>query len=71
MNGMQPHLDAIDRLESEGDLIYREALQRVYSDEFKARARMYWKDVVETMEAALDALEDVSDVLEAIVLKHA
>jgi uncharacterized protein Yka (UPF0111/DUF47 family) len=31
----------------------------------------YWKDLVQTMEAALDALEEVADVVEGIVLKHA
>ena len=39
--------------------------------ELKASATLYWKDVVDTMEAALDALEDASDVIEGIVLKHA
>jgi len=71
MKGLGPHLDAIDRLESEGDVIYRDALRRLYSDDFKARATLYWKDVVETMERALDSMEDISDVVEAIVLKHA
>ena len=71
MDGLQPLLDAVDRLESEGDAIYRQALRRLYSDEFKARATLYWKDVVETMEHALDTMEDISDVVEAIALKHA
>ena len=71
MKGLQPHLDAIDRLETEGDAVYRQALRRLYSDEFKALATLYWKDVVEAMEDALDTIEDVSDVVEAIVLKHA
>jgi uncharacterized protein len=71
MKGLGPHLDAVDRLESEGDTIYRNALRRLYSDEFKARATLYWKDVVEAMEHALDTMEDISDVVEAIALKHA
>jgi predicted phosphate transport protein (TIGR00153 family) len=71
MKGLRPHLDAVDRLESEGDLIFRHALRRLYSDEFKARATLYWKDVVEAMEHAIDTLEDISDVVEAIALKHA
>ena len=37
----------------------------------RPRATLYWKDVVEALENALDALEDVSDVIEGIVLKHA
>ena len=71
MKGTAEHLDAIDRLESEGDRIYRQALGRLYSGELKASATLYWKDVVDTMEAALDALEDASDIVEGIVLKHA
>ena len=30
-----------------------------------------WKDVIEAMEGALNTLEDISDVVESIVLKHA
>jgi predicted phosphate transport protein (TIGR00153 family) len=71
MKGTAPFLDAIDRLESEGDVVYRNALARLYSGELKASATLYWKDVIDTMEAALDALEDASDVIEGIVLKHA
>jgi len=71
MKGTRPHLDAIDRLESEGDTIYRVALRRLYSGELKASATLYWKDVVEALENALDELEDASDVVEGIVLKHA
>ena len=71
MNGTSAHLDAVDRLESEGDTVYRMALSRLYSGELKASAVLYWKDVVEALEDALDALEDASDVIEGIVLKHA
>jgi predicted phosphate transport protein (TIGR00153 family) len=72
LKGLQPHFDAIDELETKGDLVYRQALQRIYSREFKPKGYVhYWKDLASTMEAALDALEDVSDVLEGIVLKHA
>jgi predicted phosphate transport protein (TIGR00153 family) len=71
MRGTQPHLDAIGRLESEGDNVYRRALARLYSGELKAAATLYWKDVVEALERALDSLEDASDVIEGIVLKHA
>jgi uncharacterized protein Yka (UPF0111/DUF47 family) len=30
-----------------------------------------WRDIIDEMEAAIDRLEDVSDVLEGISLKHA
>jgi predicted phosphate transport protein (TIGR00153 family) len=71
MKGIGPHLDVVDRLETEGDVVYRQALTRLYSGELKAAATLYWKDVVEALENALDTLEDASNVVEGIVLKHA
>jgi predicted phosphate transport protein (TIGR00153 family) len=71
MKGVQPHLDAIDRLESEGDAVHRRILARLFGGEFDAMEVLRWKDVIESMEAALNALEDISDIVESIVLKHA
>ncbi len=71
MKGVQPHLDAIDKLESEGDTIFRQALARLFGGEFDALDVLRWKDIVEAMEAAVNTLEDVSNVIESIVLKHA
>jgi predicted phosphate transport protein (TIGR00153 family) len=71
MKGVQPHLDAIDRLETEGDRIYRRALGRLFSGEYPALEVLKWKDVIEAMEAALNTIEDISNVAEAIVLKFA
>ncbi|HEX6423041.1 MAG TPA: DUF47 family protein [Acidimicrobiales bacterium] len=71
MKGVQAHLDAIDRLESEGDAVHRRTLARLFSGEFDALEVLRWKDVIEAMEAALNTLEGISDVVESIVLKHA
>lgn len=71
MKNVQEHLDAIDRLESEGDTIYRTAEARLFSGEFDALDVMRYKDLVEAMEMALNTLEDVSNVVESIVVKHA
>jgi uncharacterized protein len=71
MKGMEPHLEAIDKLETNGDEIYRRALGRLFSGEFEALEVLKWKDVVEAMEAALNTLEDTSDIVESIVFKHA
>jgi hypothetical protein len=71
MKGVQPHLDAIDRLESEGDAVHRRILARLFGGEFDALEVLRWKDVIESMERALNTLEDISDIVESIVLKHA
>jgi uncharacterized protein len=71
MKGVRPFLDAVDRLESEGDTVYRQALARLFGGEYDALDVVRWKDIVEAMEAALNTVEDISNVVEAIVLKHA
>ena len=71
MKGMEPHLEAIDELETTGDDIYRRALGRLFSGEYEALDVLKWKDIVEAMEAALNTLEDISDIVESIVFKHA
>jgi predicted phosphate transport protein (TIGR00153 family) len=71
MKGVQPHLDAIDAQESEGDAIYRRILSRLYSGEMEAIEILRVKGIVEALEGAMNTIEDISDVVESIVLKHA
>ena len=71
MKGIEPFLETIDKLETDGDVIYRRAVARLFSGEFRALEVLKWKDVVEAMEAALNTLEDISNVVESIVFKHA
>ena len=71
MKGVEPFLNDIDRLESEGDEVHRRTLARLFSGEFSALDVIKWKDIVHAMEAAINAVEDISDVVESIVLKHA
>jgi predicted phosphate transport protein (TIGR00153 family) len=71
MKDVQPHLDAIDQLESAGDAIYRRILSRLYGGEIDALEVLRWKGIAEALEGALNTIEDISDVVEAIVLKHA
>ena len=70
MKDTEPHLDAIDRLESEGDQVQRRTLARLFRD-YEAIEILKWKDIVEAMEAALNTLEDIANVVESIVLKNA
>ena len=71
MKDVQEHLDSIDRLESEGDAVYRRILAKLYSGELDALEVLRWKGIVEALEGALNTIEDISDVVESIVLKHA
>jgi predicted phosphate transport protein (TIGR00153 family) len=71
MKGTEAFLQAIDQLESEGDVIYRRTLGRLFGGEFEALEVLRWKDIIQAMEAALNTVEDISNVVESIVLKHA
>jgi predicted phosphate transport protein (TIGR00153 family) len=71
MKLVEPHLDAVDRIESEGDAVHRRILARLFGGEFDALEVLRWKDVIEAMEGALNTLEDISDIVESIVLKNA
>ena len=61
----------VDRLENEGDRIYRQAVADLFSGEHRAMDVLRLRDVIDEPEKAIDKLEDVSDLLEAIALKNA
>jgi predicted phosphate transport protein (TIGR00153 family) len=71
LRDMDPELEAIGRLESEGDHVYRRLVAHLFSGEFKAFNVLKWKDVVEAIENSVNAIENISDIVESIVLKHA
>jgi predicted phosphate transport protein (TIGR00153 family) len=67
---VMPYVMEVNRLENEGDRIYRRAVARMYSGEFKAMDVLKWRDVLGQMEAALDSCEDIANVIESIVVKY-
>jgi hypothetical protein len=71
LTGLNGYLVEINRLENEGDRIYRKTVARLYSGEFKAMDVLKWKDILDQMEAAIDGCEDIANAIESIVLKHA
>jgi predicted phosphate transport protein (TIGR00153 family) len=71
LRDMDSELEAIGRLETEGDRIYRRLVAHLFSGEFKAFNVLKWKDIVEAIEKSVNAIENISDIVESIVLKHA
>jgi uncharacterized protein len=63
----------INELENQADRLYRRARAELYSFEAEHPARylLVWKDIIEQLEEAMDALEHVAHTVESIVLKHA
>ncbi len=60
----------VNRLENEGDRLYRRTIATLFSGDFKAMDVLKWKDIIEEIEAAIDRLEDVANTVEDIVLKQ-
>jgi predicted phosphate transport protein (TIGR00153 family) len=63
----------INELENQADRLYRRARADLYAfeGEHPARYVLVWKDIIEQLEEAMDALEHVAHTVESIVLKHA
>jgi predicted phosphate transport protein (TIGR00153 family) len=70
LRGLEPDLDAIDRLESEADKIYRRSVAHMFSGDFNAFDVLRWKDIVESIEDSVNGLENISDIVRGIALKH-
>jgi predicted phosphate transport protein (TIGR00153 family) len=71
LRGLEPYWVEINRLENEGDRVYRKTMAALFSGDYKAMDVLKWKDVVDQLEGAIDDCEDVANTLESIVLKHA
>jgi uncharacterized protein Yka (UPF0111/DUF47 family) len=68
-SGMAPHLVEIHRLENEGDRIRRDAVASLFVGGTDPMVVIRWRDIFESLEAAVDACETVAHLLEGIALR--
>lgn len=68
---IQEYCIEINRLENAADKIFREALARLFENTKDPILVIKWKNIYENLEDATDICEDVANILESIVLKHA
>lgn len=68
---IKPRVIEINRLENEGDRLFRRAVHDLYTKEKDAIEVMKWKEVYEYLEAALDSCEHVANLILGVVMKHA
>jgi hypothetical protein len=68
---IQEYCIEINRLENRADRIFREALAKLFEEIKDPILVIKWKEVYEHLEDATDTCEDVANILEGIVLKHA
>ena len=68
---LEPRRIEIHRLENETDLLTREALATLFSDDQSPAYLVKWKDIYDLLEATMDGCETAANVLEAIAIKNA
>lgn len=61
----------VNRIENEGDDIFRAAIAKLFVEEKDAVEVIKWKEIYEYLENTLDACEDVANIVEGVVMKHA
>jgi uncharacterized protein len=70
MRAIDDYLVECNRLENEGDRVYRMLLVRLFSGEYDALTVLKLKEVVEELERACDAFERVANTVETIAVKE-
>jgi uncharacterized protein Yka (UPF0111/DUF47 family) len=68
---LSAHLVEIHRLENEADRLQRAAVANLFANGIDPMMLIRWKDIFDTLEAAVDACETVANVLEGISIKRA
>lgn len=70
MGDLEDYWIEINRLENVGDKAYRRTLAKLFSGEFKALEVLKLKDIVTSLEGAIDAFERISNIVEQIAVKE-
>lgn len=67
---LHQYIVEVNHLEEEGDRLYMEATRRLYISDMHPVGINAWTHVFHIMEKACDACEDVSDVIESVMMKN-
>jgi hypothetical protein len=68
--GARYRLERIEHLEHQGDAVFRRGMGRLFGGDYEALDVIKWKDIIQALEDSLNAIEDVSDVVESILVKN-
>jgi uncharacterized protein len=70
-NRVLEHCIEIQRLENMGDHLHHIALASIFKTGMDPLTVMKWKEIIDLIESAMDAAEEVAHVIEGIVLENA
>lgn len=69
--GLEQHWIEVHSLENEGDRVARAAMAGLFSNGVPPVEVIKWKDIYALLEDSVDNCEDVANIIEKIVVKHA
>jgi predicted phosphate transport protein (TIGR00153 family) len=70
-NGIDKYWIEVHRLENEGDHLTRSAIASLFQGAKDPVEIIKWKEIYDRLEATIDKCEDVANIIEKIVVKHA
>ena len=70
MKDLEEYWIEVNRLENAGDKSYRRILAKLFGGKYEALEVLKLKDVVDSLEAAIDAFEKVANIVEQIAVKE-
>lgn len=70
MKDLDEYWIEINRLENQGDRMYRRIVAKLFSGQYEALDVLKYKSIVDSIEAALDAFESVANTVEQIAVKE-
>ena len=70
MKGLEDYWIEVNRLENEADRLYRDMIGELFRNGSDALHVLKVKEVLDTLEAAADALEHVADAVQTVVVKE-
>ena len=70
MKHLEEYWIEINRLENQGDRIYRRIVANLFSGTYKSLEVLKLKDIVDSLEHAIDSLESVANTVEQIAVKE-
>ena len=70
MQDLEEYWIEINRLENLGDKSYRRILAKLFSGKYEALEVLKLKDIVDSLEDAIDAFESVANIVEQIAVKE-
>ena len=70
MRDLEEYWIEVNRLENAGDRSYRRILAKLFSGKYEALEVLKLKDVVDSLEGAIDAFEQVANIIEQIAVKE-